>query len=42
VVAGFCTGFFVWESGAEPGLRGGFEGERDWNLLIKHDTYWTH
>ncbi|HZX39038.1 MAG TPA: hypothetical protein VFF37_12005 [Streptomyces sp.] len=33
VVAGFCTGFFVWVSGAEPGLRGAFEGERDWSLL---------
>ncbi|MFF4227664.1 hypothetical protein [Streptomyces sp. NPDC001820] len=34
VVAGFCTGLFVWQSGARPGLRGGFEGERDWSLLF--------
>ncbi|MDQ0941014.1 hypothetical protein [Streptomyces sp. V1I1] len=33
VVAGFCTGYFVWESGAGPGARGGFEGERYWSLL---------
>ena len=27
------AGFLVWRQGAEPGLSGGFEGERDWSLL---------
>ncbi|MEV8284719.1 MULTISPECIES: hypothetical protein [Streptomyces] len=33
VVAGFVTGLAVWGVGAAPGLRGAFEGERDWSLL---------
>ncbi|RCG15636.1 hypothetical protein DTL70_30265 [Streptomyces diacarni] len=28
-----AVGFWVWRHGAEPGLRGSFEGERDWSLL---------
>jgi hypothetical protein len=28
-----ATGFGVWLEGARPGLRGAFEGERDWSLL---------
>ncbi|WP_369200027.1 hypothetical protein [Streptomyces sp. PU-14G] len=28
-----AVGFGVWIRGAEPGLRGSFEGERDWSLL---------
>ncbi|MFJ2776270.1 hypothetical protein [Kitasatospora sp. NPDC087315] len=31
--AGAVTGFGVWLYGARPGLRGGFEGERDLSLL---------
>jgi hypothetical protein len=27
------TGFGVWLYGARPGLRGRFEGQRDWSLL---------
>ena len=30
---GACVGFGVWLYGSRPGLRGGFEGERDWRLL---------
>lgn len=30
---GMCVGFAVWLHGARPGLRGSFEGQRDWSLL---------
>ncbi|MEV7870252.1 hypothetical protein AB0P17_30105 [Streptomyces sp. NPDC088124] len=33
VVGGFLTGAVVWVLGAAPGVRGGFEGERDLSLL---------
>ncbi|GEB53561.1 hypothetical protein [Streptomyces cacaoi] len=32
-VVAAAVGFGVWRSGAGPGLRGGFEGERDLSLL---------
>lgn len=28
-----AAGFAAWRHGAGPGVRGGFEGERDWSLL---------
>lgn len=32
-VVAAVVGLAVWKQGAEPGLRGSFEGERDWSLL---------
>lgn len=32
-VVGASVGFGVWLRGARPGIRGAFEGERDWSLL---------
>ncbi|GAB2804798.1 hypothetical protein [Streptomyces daliensis] len=32
-VTAAVAGLGVWRYGAGPGLRGGFEGERDWSLL---------
>ncbi|MFJ2557735.1 MULTISPECIES: hypothetical protein [unclassified Streptomyces] len=33
VVGGFLAGAVVWTVGAGPGVRGGFEGERDLSLV---------
>lgn len=32
-VVGAGVGFGTWLRGSRPGLRGGFEGQRDWSLL---------
>jgi hypothetical protein len=32
-VVAATAGFGVWLYGARPGLRGAFEGQRDWSLL---------
>ncbi|MER7028296.1 MULTISPECIES: hypothetical protein [Streptomyces] len=32
-VVAVVVGVVLWRYGALPGLRGGFEGERDWSLL---------